>query len=99
MKRFIALLTLGLVAPLVIAQQQNPQFPTDPKTGRAIGAKEVTPEQVRRLMDKDTKTLIIDVRDADEFEKETIQGAVNIPLPQLAGKLKDLPKDATLVFT
>jgi len=87
----------ALVCGLGFAQQT--QFPTDPKTGRAIGAKEMTPEQLRERIDKNTKMLIIDVRDPDEFEKETIKGAINIPLPQLEPKLKDIPKDTTLVFT
>jgi len=52
-----------------------------------------------KLIDKNTKTLIIDVRDPDEFEKETIKGAINIPLVQLEPKLRDIPKDTTLVFT
>ncbi|HEV2616656.1 MAG TPA: rhodanese-like domain-containing protein [Candidatus Acidoferrales bacterium] len=70
-----------------------------PQTGRAIGAKQIAPEDLRKLVDKNTKTLIIDVRDPDAFEKETIKGAINIPLVQLEAKLRDIPKDTTLVFT
>jgi rhodanese-related sulfurtransferase len=69
------------------------------QTGRAIGAKQIAPEDLWKLIDKNTKTLIIDVRDPDEFEKETIKGAINIPLVQLEPKLRDIPKDTTLVFT
>lgn len=97
MKASISMLAFVVFASLGFAQQ--PQFPTDPATGRAIGAKQTTPEELRSKIDKDSNTLIIDVRDPEEFEKETIKGAVNIPLPQLQGKLKDLPKNATLVFT
>ena len=68
------------------------------QAGRAIGAKQIAPEDLRKLIDKNTKTLIIDVRDPDEFEKETIKGAINIPLVQLETKLRDIPKDTTLVF-
>jgi 3-mercaptopyruvate sulfurtransferase SseA len=58
----------------VFAFAQQTQFPTDPKTWRAIGAKEITPEQLRQHIDKNTKMLIIDVRDPEEFEKETMKG-------------------------
>ena len=98
----ISLLAFVLFAALGFAQQPQqpqPRFPTDPATGRAIGAKQTTPEQLRSLIDKNSNTLIIDVREPDEFEKETIKGAANIPLGQLESRLKDLPKDATLVFT
>ena len=71
-------MTLTLAAPLAFAQQ--PQFPADPKTGRAIGAKQITPEELRGKIDQKTKTLVIDVRDPEEFETETIKGAINIPL-------------------
>jgi 3-mercaptopyruvate sulfurtransferase SseA len=94
-------LSLTVVLMLVFGFGFAPQtqFPTDPKTGRAIGAKEMTPEQLRERIVKDTKILIIDVRDPEEFENETIKGAINIPLAQLQPKLKDIPKDTTLVFT
>jgi rhodanese-related sulfurtransferase len=69
------------------------------QTGQATGAKQIAPEDLGNLIDKNTKTLIIDVRDSDEFEKETIKGAINIPLAQLEPKLRDIPKDTTLVFT
>jgi len=91
-------LTAALLFAVFVFAQQT-QFPTDPKTGRAVGAKEITPEQLRQHIDKDTKILIIDVRDPEEFEKETIKGAINIPLAQLEPKLKDIPKGTTLVFT
>ncbi len=92
-------LTAALMFVGVFAFGQQTQFPTDPKTGRAIGAKEITPEQLRQHIDKNTKMLIIDVRDPEEFERDTIKGAINIPLPQVQARLKDIPKDTTLVFT
>lgn len=97
MKYLFGLIALAVLASLAFAQQTH--FPTDPKTGRAIGAKQMTPEELRSRIDKNNKTLIVDVRDREEFEKETIQGAVNIPLDQVQSWLKDIPKDTTLVFT
>ena len=37
--------------------------------------------------------LILDVRDPDEFENGTIDGAINIPLGQLRERLEELPRD------
>ncbi len=84
---------IGPLMPLRVLMEAGAQ------TGRATGATQISPEDLRKLIDKNTKTLIIDVRDPDEFEKETIKGAINIPLDQLALKLRDIPNDTTLVFT
>jgi rhodanese-related sulfurtransferase len=51
------------------------------------------------MIDQQTKTLIIDVRDPEEFQRDTIRDAINIPLAELERWLSDIPKDTTLVFT
>ncbi len=71
----------------------------DPKTGRAVGAKEMSAEELKRLFDSTGNVLIIDVRDSESFEKETIPGAIHVPLDKLESKLKEIPKDTKLVFT
>ena len=78
--------------------QDERKFPADPQTGRAIGAKEISPEELKKYIDKKTKSLIIDVRDHDAFTKQTIKGAINIPLDQLRANLKNIPKDTALFF-
>jgi glutamyl-tRNA reductase len=75
------------------------QIEVDPQTGRAVGAKEMAPDELRKLIDRKVKTIIIDVRDEAQFQKETIKGAVHIPLADLEARLQDIPKDTTLVFT
>lgn len=99
MIRFYSLMLFyGLGAGVAhLASQQ--QFPVDDKTGRAVGAREITPEELKSKIDAGIKLLIIDVRDAEEFERETIKGAINIPLPRLEERLKEIPKDTTLAFT
>ena len=81
------------------AAAQSEKVQVDPQTGRAVGAREISAEDLKKLIDARGKVLIIDVREADAFQKETIKGAINIPLGQLESKLKDIPKDTTLVFT
>jgi 3-mercaptopyruvate sulfurtransferase SseA len=95
----MALPALAILAAIGLAAQEGQKIPTDPATGRAAGAKEMSPEELRARIDAESKTLIIDVRDPEAFAKETIKGAVNIPMAQLGDRLKDIPRDTTLVFT
>ena len=94
-------LMLLLLGTLVVsaAAWAGAGIQVDPQTGRAVGAKEMSPAELRKLIDEHGKLLIIDVREPEAFQKETIKGAINIPLEQLKGRLKDIPKDTTLVFT
>jgi rhodanese-related sulfurtransferase len=39
---------------------------------------------------------LIDVREADEFAQARIEGAVNVPLSQLQGRVDDIPSDTTV---
>jgi rhodanese-related sulfurtransferase len=43
--------------------------------------------------------MIIDVRPPANFEKETIPGAINVPLEQLEGYLKKISTQTYIVFT
>ena len=43
-------------------------------------------------------SLLIDVRSKEEFETETINGAVNIFTPELRQKYQELPKDKKIVL-
>lgn len=55
-------------------------------------------ELVETLKDKSNPVSIIDVREPFEFSSGHIARAKNIPLGQVSGKLKDIPKDAQIVF-
>ena len=92
------LIFLAVLAAAAIARNEG-RSQVDPQTGRAIGAKEMSPQELKSHIDRKTKTLIIDVREPEAFEKETIKGAINIPIGQLDSRLKDIPKDTILVFT
>lgn len=52
-------------------------------------------ELVRRL--KDGLVTVLDVRPADEFAAGHLPQAINIPLRELAGRLRDLPKNREVV--
>jgi rhodanese-related sulfurtransferase len=61
-------------------------------------AKPIPADELKKQMDAGTVT-IIDVRPAANFEKETIPGAINVPLEQLEAHLQKISKDTYIVFT
>lgn len=93
------LLVCAAVQAAPQAPPAQPRYPVDPTTGRAIGATEMAPEAVKLAVDEGRKMVIIDTRPAEAFEKETLPGAVNIPLADIDGRLAEYSKDTLLVFT
>jgi 3-mercaptopyruvate sulfurtransferase SseA len=97
-----ALIMLAVGALLLISvslpAQQQPKYEVDPKTKWAVGAKQTPADELKKELDAGT-IRIIDVRSAARFEKETIPGAINVPLPELEKYLQGVPKDTRIVFT
>jgi rhodanese-related sulfurtransferase len=52
----------------------------------------------RLLKENPAGILVVDVRDAKEFAKGSVAGAVNIPINQLEKQVDSLPKDKPTVF-
>ena len=77
----------------------QPRYPVDPTSGRALGATEMAPEAVKQALDGGQKVVIIDVRPAEAFEKETLPGAIHIPLADVEKRLSEFPQDTIFVFT
>lgn len=77
--------------------QQAPQFPVD-QNKIAVGAKETSPEELKKLLAGGGKVMLIHVDPVENYQKESVPGAVNIPLADLPERLKSIPKDTTLVF-
>jgi 3-mercaptopyruvate sulfurtransferase SseA len=100
MRPFIA--GLGIAALLLCAvasfAQQQRRYEVDPKTKWAVGAEQTPADELKKQLDAGT-VMIIDVRPPANFEKETIPGAINVPLAQLEGYLKNISKDTYIVFT
>jgi rhodanese-related sulfurtransferase len=88
-----------MMALPVLAAEPSLPYPRDAQTGRAIGAKEMTAAELRKKIEAGEQVLVIEVRDASFYEKETIPGAIHIPFANLQEALKAIPKDRTLVFT
>ena len=98
LRRSLSVAVAMIVLPALAAGQTLP-YPTDPRTNRAVGANEISAQELKKKLDTGEKLLLIDVRDASMYEKETIPGAINIPFASLQDALKDIPKDRTLAFT
>jgi rhodanese-related sulfurtransferase len=88
MKRTIAVLA---VAGLALAPGAWAQ--------RSATAKETKPDELKAKLDKGEKVIVIDVRSDEEIASGSIPGAIHIPMGQLEGRMKDIPKDVQLVFT
>ena len=98
---FLYLIGLGWIASANSGSQDpgKSQIATNPQTGRAIGAKEIVPDELKKLVEQKAKVIIIDVRDQSQFQKETIKGAIHIPLEDVEKRLKEIPHDTVLAFT
>jgi len=88
---------LSFLAASSFAQQQR-KYEVDPKTKWAVGAKQTPADELKKQVDAGT-VMIIDVRPPANFEKETIPGAINVPLEQLEGFLKKISTQTYIVFT
>ena len=89
-KVLLSLAVIVLVAPAFAQSHStggvNPKF------------KKLTPEELKSLVDKKANFYFLDVREPDELVKlGTIDGYHNIPLSQLEGRVKEIPKDAVIV--
>jgi 3-mercaptopyruvate sulfurtransferase SseA len=94
----VSFLTVILWTTSSFAAQAQRRYPVDSQTNWAIGAKPKPADELKKELDAG-KILIIDVRAPEQFQKETIPGAINIPLEQLEGHLKKIAKDTYIVFT
>jgi Rhodanese-like domain len=101
MKTLLVITTLLAVSLWIApsAAQQQPRYPVDPQTNWAVGAKRTPAEELKKELDAGNKMLIIDVRAPEQFQRETIPGAINIPFQELEGHLKKMSKDTFIVFT
>ena len=67
-------------------------------TSALAQTKDLTPEELAKLLEQKDKVFFLDVRSPDEIEKlGSVKGYVNIPLDQLEGRLKEVPKDKLIV--
>ena len=60
---------------------------------------EIDPYSVRRIVDaKDSKCLIVDVRDKNTYKKGHVPTAINVPSHEIDENIKKLPKNKILIL-
>jgi rhodanese-related sulfurtransferase len=57
----------------------------------------ITPEELSRQINGENPPLVIDVRDAVDFQAGHIPGAVHIPWEQLRRRLEEIPRERPVV--
>ena len=62
------------------------------------GVPSVTVQQAADMSGDDVGALIIDVREPNEYAQIRAKGAVLLPLGQLHGRMRDLPRDRELLL-
>ena len=66
--------------------------------GQSSQDKDLTADELKGMLDKKVKLFFLDVREPKEIEElGSIEGYVNIPLSQLEGRIKEIPKDVLIV--
>jgi len=60
-------------------------------------SKFIEPNELRQRLNRGERVVVVDVRSADEFLADHIDGAVNIPAYELTARARELPRDATFV--
>ena len=58
--------------------------------------REIDIDGLKRELDDDGDTALIDVREPAEYSEAHVPGAVLIPMGQLPSRLEELPRDRTL---
>jgi rhodanese-related sulfurtransferase len=59
--------------------------------------KSINKQQVEQIQEANAVVRLIDIRPAEEYEKQHVNGAINIPTEQLINELGTFGKDDTIV--
>lgn len=65
---------------------------------RKLDAARITPEELGRMLRDGEQVFVIDVRGRGLPEGETIEGALQIPLEELAARRKEIPRDRDIIL-
>ncbi|MGG3890888.1 rhodanese-like domain-containing protein [Metabacillus fastidiosus] len=62
------------------------------------GLKNLSSDDLKEKIKKDKNLVLIDVRKPAEYSQGHIQNAINIPLPQLRRRVKEIPRDKEILI-
>ena len=68
------------------------------KVETGLGPDDISVETLKKMRDAKENFVLVDVRNPDEFAICTIDGSVKLPLPDLAQRYQELPKDKLIVL-
>lgn len=76
-------------------------IPTSSSAGTSLAqasddARRITADEVRELLEKN-KAVLVDVRGVETYKAGHIKGALSIPLSEIEGRAKELPRDKMIV--
>lgn len=89
-KHLVSLATAVLAVLSMGAAQQTP--PADP----LAGAPRISAAEAKKALDAG-KAVLVDVRPPMAFQAEHAKGAINIPLHEVNGRARELPKDRQII--
>jgi rhodanese-related sulfurtransferase len=58
---------------------------------------EISVQELSEILEKDPATVLIDVREQDEFEDANLSGRL-IPMSEIEDRYAEIPKDAPVVY-
>jgi rhodanese-related sulfurtransferase len=59
---------------------------------------EISPQELQARLEQDEKPVIVDMRQAWEYQAGHIPGAIHIFLNDIPARLKELPQDTDIIF-
>ena len=71
--------------------------PTPPATLEPVPTITITVQEVKEKLDRGLKLVLIDLRGQNQFAAGHLQGARDIPEPELAGRPLDFPLDSEVI--
>ena len=87
--RFFAVLVLATtILWAVPAPADDPEVPE----------KYLSVDEAKALVDKRQRIVFIDVREKPQYDDLHIKGAINIPLEDMRGRLREIPRRELLVL-
>jgi len=64
----------------------------------AVPVATLTPQEVKALLDGQTKPLVFDARSKLSYDLGHVPGAVSLPLEELSNRLAEIPRDRLVIF-
>jgi rhodanese-related sulfurtransferase len=84
-KSFIIIMMISL---LLVSCNSNEQSLEESGSGGEVSM--ISPEEAKENLDENPEIVLLDVRTPSEFESEHIEGAVLLPLDQIANKAEEV---------